>query len=306
MTKIERKRRALVCVQQPSSVDAFKADAVSRWQSDPLDRTAQDVMVHADMWIGFACVLGAFSYAAGYLFLDLIPDLMVNVVLTFQMAGVCWLVILGFMTGMLFDTNRGIGLPQILPATQDSSSLLENQQTYEIDQGWSRVAFLSILFVAEAVLLVLGVYLEGWPQYVMGGIGLLILMFVFISNLNKTDLRRAVAHETERLAQLRAVELKRKGGGKTESDTSVRNRRYLEGKKRRLFILTACDFTLAALGGAGCVMIDQTDPYGVAAVFLAFLSLGSWLIILGLATGHGKPGHHHHPFLGQLLPGDTK
>lgn len=231
----------------PSTVDATfheplravppspRLPARTRFAGDTL---VQDVVTHADMWIGVACFAGALIYIcdtapqqAGifYLFLLAIAAVKIDnavvimatailaalsawalhagidffalgIFIVALMAGL-WLSVLGLLTGMLYRTNRGKDFNPIIDATV--TPFRGAEKSPPIKPGWSAsLIWLSVTFSIEATLLFLGMYFDGWVQYAFGFVGFVILVHALMRAINDKVAEGAIIDKVMAMASV--------------------------------------------------------------------------------------------------------
>lgn len=260
------------------------------------DTFVQDFITHADFWIGIACFLCSFFLYFNH------PTIRGVIFFSALLAGI-WLTVLGILTGMLYNTNQSVGLNKIFGSVQKKPAPAP-LPGHSIEAATVRIpgVWLGFWFSVEVILLILGMYFEGWVQYVLGFIGFIILARALIYNLNEKEIRAAVAGKIATLAMNEANQVEISALASSTSYAPPHKAREAEAaaaqearKHHQLLVLTLTDFTLAGLALFSCVVMNQNYPWVIPVTFSSFLCTGFWLIILGKVTGHGDPGHHEHP-----------
>lgn len=288
----------------------------------PPDRWLQDLVTHADMWIGVACFVGALVYAVpdrvdqGVTFFACLiaiaalnwrslaviasltgiatstGTLLALGYTTFPamafaacMAAGTWLVVLGFLTGIIDKTNRSKGFDPITGGASEPEPVPETTTAAGVSMD---LLILGGTFLIEVVLVFLGMYFEGWLQILFGFIGLVFLVNALMRALNDKALRRSIMDKAIAAAmampRTQLSIIARSQVAKESADDGA-------SKRRRMMILTVMDFSLATICFVGCLAIHADHDLAPYVVFVALVSGGLWMIFLGKATGHGDPGH---------------
>jgi len=271
------------------------------------DRWCQNFIVHADFWLGIICVVTSGVY--GLHAFDLITLSMIGLYSIFTVSNVAalWLLVLGLLTGLLYKTNQGTGVPNLDGVTATPVDPLA-QHKQAVNTGGGRIRRILMLAVIEGILLIIGMFVDGYWQILLGCLGLMILTLGVINEVNEIEVNNVVNAELQRLAAGRPeayrevaehndrVAAETKALPRHLQNNKRRRARYGARKRMQMAVLTFTDFFLFGSCVLCSFVMDQNSPIIQTCVTFIFFATGAWMIFLGKVTGHGDPGSHEHPF----------
>jgi len=336
--------RPQFCMSSRSKVTVrpYHDDDGSHLSNDERERDTwfQDVMTHADKWIGGVSMLCGITMGStifiSWLVLgspSSVQDLIASAASNFAMAigdpranevglyvgrmvsavlfgvgliGALCLVWYGMLFGQVYATNKGRGFRSILDPISDvvlkNKALPSGETPFGAELGERSIGVMffwyASFFVAEMILIILGVYIAIlWVQIILGAIATILSIFALLRNINKSALRQVELAELTAAAANKIDRDDKKAKILRDPLAAAKQKKKLAelaDKHQAMMIMTIVDFFLAISHGVACVLL-LGDGHGLWVDVLAsftFLATGFWMTILGHTTGYGNPGHH--------------
>jgi len=221
-------------------------------------------------------------------------------VIIVQLLAATWLAILGLLPGILKRAKQGEGISPILSenlAKRGKAARRErNDKPTPVKTPWvMNPVPLVTIFIVESTLLFLGMYFNGWTQYILGGIGFGILAYALLRAINE---KRAIEGLMQKAAA-QALERQNQDPEETAPTPDVQpaghervhDRAIRPAENFQIMVLTIFDFLLSGLAFVSCMLVPLDQEWSNALASTSFMSAAFWMISLGYTTGYGDPGH---------------